>query len=103
MAFYTRSHKIITILKIIFLSKELEPDSTVRNFLTVQIEGNRKIQRNIDQYNLDMIISIGYRANSQINNAFKEWKLNSGSFVKEYLTVLSRASKMDNRTNLIYY
>lgn len=102
MAFYTRSHKIISILKIIFLSKELEPDSTVRNFLIVQIEGNRKNQRNIDHYNLDMIISIGYRANSQINNAFKEWKLNSGSFVKEYLTVQSGASKIDNRSNLIY-
>jgi len=102
MAFYTRSHKIITILKIIFLSKELEPDSTVRNFLTVQIEGNRKIQRNIDHYNLDMIISIGYRANSQIKNVFMGGKLNPGSVGKEYLTVQSGASKMDNRSNLIY-
>ena len=58
-------------IKHIFLSKELEPDTTVRKFRTVQIEGKRKVRRNIDHYNLDMIISIGYRVNSIRGTQFR--------------------------------
>ena len=52
-------------IKNIFNEQELSKDSTVGNFPTVQIEGNRKVNRNIDYYNLDMIISVGYRVKSQ--------------------------------------
>ena len=46
----------------IFDEKELEATSTVRNFRTVQKEGKREVSRDIDFYNLDMIIAIGFRA-----------------------------------------
>jgi len=51
-------------IKHIYFSKELVPIATVRKFRTIQTEGNRMVSRNIDHYNLDMIISIGYRVNS---------------------------------------
>jgi hypothetical protein len=69
-------------IKHIFLSNELEPDATVRKLRTVQIEGNRKVQRNIDHYNLDMIISIGYRVNSIRGTQFRIW---ANKVLKEYL------------------
>jgi hypothetical protein len=69
-------------IKNIFLSKELEPEATVRKFRTVQIEGNRSVQRNIDHFNLDMIISIGYRVNSIRGTQFRIW---ANRILKEYL------------------
>lgn len=47
-------------LKNIFKSKELTESSTIRNFRIVQTEGNRKVEREIEFYNLDAIISVGY-------------------------------------------
>lgn len=81
------------------LREELKEIPVIAKFATTASDGNIY---QIEHYILNMILSFGYRANSQINNAFKEWKLNSGSFVKEYLTVQSGASKIDNRSNLIY-
>ena len=51
-------------IKNVFDEGELQYDSTVANFATVQNEGIRKVERNIDYYNLDMIISVGYRVKS---------------------------------------
>lgn len=51
-------------LKSIFSSGELKRDSTVRKFRTVRLEGNRQVVRNIEYFNLDVIISIGYRVNT---------------------------------------
>lgn len=51
-------------IKNIFEERELQPDSTVANFATVQREGTRKIERSILFYNLDVIISVGYRVKS---------------------------------------
>ena len=48
----------------IFETKELDRNSTVRNFRTVQKEGTRDVSREIEYYNLDTIISVGYRVNS---------------------------------------
>jgi len=48
----------------IFKTGELERESTVAKFATVQQEGSRKIERMIDYYNLDAVISVGYRVNS---------------------------------------
>ena len=52
-------------IKTIYKTQELERDSTIRNFRIVQLEGKRNIERNIDHFNLDMIISVGYRVNSK--------------------------------------
>lgn len=54
----------------IFKEEELNKNSTVKNFLTVQNEGNRKIKRNIEHYNLDAIIAVGYRINSKKTTEF---------------------------------
>jgi hypothetical protein len=69
-------------IKHIYQSCELDPNSTVRKIRTVQIEGNRKVSRNLDHYNLDMIISIGYRVNSIRGTQFRIW---ASKILKEYL------------------
>lgn len=60
-------------IKNILEEKELLKDSTVGNFPTVQIEGGRRVNRNIDYYNLDMIIAVGYRTNSKKATKFRQW------------------------------
>ncbi len=57
----------------VFEEGELKKDSTVRNFRTVQKEGNREIERDIEYYNLDVIISVGYRVKSQEGTQFRIW------------------------------
>lgn len=69
-------------LKNIFSSNELDEKSTTENFSVVQIEGKRKVTRNIKHYNLDAIISIGYRVNSSRGVQFRKWASN---ILKEYL------------------
>jgi hypothetical protein len=60
-------------LKNIFEEGELEESSTVRKFRTVQLEGNRAVERDIDFYNLDVIISVGYRVKSHRGTQFRIW------------------------------
>ena len=57
----------------IYNDNELPMDSTCKNFLQVQKEGNRKVKRNIDHYNLDMIIALGYRVQSEVAVRFRIW------------------------------
>ena len=57
----------------IFKENELDDSSTRKFFLQVQIEGKRQVQREVSHYNLDMIISIGYRVNSLIGTQFRQW------------------------------
>ena len=61
-------------IKHIYEEGELDEKSVVRNFRTVQIEGNREVSREQVYYNLDMIISLGYRVNSIV--ATQLWKKN---------------------------
>lgn len=60
-------------LKNIFESGELEKDSTIRKFRIVQMEGTRKVKREIEFYNLDAIIAVGYRVNSYSATQFRIW------------------------------
>ena len=71
--FQTTKQLISYHLKNIFDEKELAKDATVKEFLTVQNEGKREVSRNIEFYNLDVIISLGYRINSKIATAFRQW------------------------------
>ena len=73
---------IIMHLKNIFEQGELEENSTAKNFLVVQTEGNRQVERNILFYNLDAIISVGYRVNSSKATQFRIWATN---VLKEYM------------------
>lgn len=60
-------------IKNVFDEGELEPERTVAKNATVQIEGGREIVRELDYYNLDMIISVGYRVNSLRGTQFRIW------------------------------
>jgi len=60
-------------LKNIYRQKELSEDSTIRKFRIVQTEGKRQVERNVDFYNLDAIISVGYRVNSIRATQFRQW------------------------------
>jgi len=57
----------------IYADKELEEERTYKKFLLVRQEGNRQVQRNIVHYNLDMIIALGYRVQSQVATRFRRW------------------------------
>ncbi|MCF6290520.1 MAG: virulence RhuM family protein [Desulfobacterales bacterium] len=60
-------------LKNIFEQGEVIPEATIRKFRIVQLEGNREVSRNVDFYNLDAIISVGYRVNSVRATQFRQW------------------------------
>ena len=57
----------------IYESGELEREATVRKFRTVQMEGKREVARNLEYFNLDVIISVGYRVNSTKTTQFRIW------------------------------
>jgi hypothetical protein len=57
----------------VFKENELEKNSTVANFATIQNEGGREVTREIEHYNLDVIISVGYRVKSQRGVKFRQW------------------------------
>ncbi len=60
-------------LKEVFESGEVQPEATIRKFRIVQTEGSRKVTRTVDFYNLDAIISVGYRVNSVRATQFRQW------------------------------
>ena len=82
-------------IKHIYTDKELEKESTVRFFRTVQQEGKRTITRNIAYYNLDAIISIGFRVNTKQGILFRQW---ANKVLKEYLL---RGYAINQRINLL--
>lgn len=57
----------------IYKDGELEPEATVRKFRTVQLEGTRQVSRELDYYNLDMILAVGYRVRSNVGIHFRRW------------------------------
>lgn len=66
----------------IYKTEELALDTTIRKFRIVRQEGTRQVNRNIDHYNLDMIISVGYRVNSKRGVQFRQWATQR---LKDYL------------------
>lgn len=71
---YKTSRENITMhISNIYKDNELPKDSTCKKFLQVQNEGGRSVKRNIDHYNLDMIIALGYRVQSEIAVRFRIW------------------------------
>lgn len=52
---------------------ELDQNRTVKEFLTVRLEGKRQVQRSVMHYNLDMVIALGYRVQSQVATRFRRW------------------------------
>ena len=66
----------------IYKEEELEQNSTRRNFRQVRMEGNREVEREIEYYNLDVIISVGYRVKSIQGTRFRQWATQR---LKEYI------------------
>ncbi|MCX6582614.1 MAG: virulence RhuM family protein [Candidatus Aminicenantes bacterium] len=69
-------------IKNIYQDGELDPVATVRNFRTVQKEGDRPVERLTECYNLDMILAIGYRVRSHVGTKFRQW---ATEVLKEYI------------------
>ena len=80
--FGVESNTITYHLKEIYQSGELEPDPTARKFRVVQREGSRDVTRQIDFYNLDVVIAVGYRVNSYQATQFRIWATNT---LKEFI------------------
>ena len=78
----TTKQNISLHIKNIFDEEELIENSTVKEFLTVQKEGNRKVERKVKYYNLDMILSLGYRIKSKVATNFRRWATER---LKEYM------------------
>jgi prophage maintenance system killer protein len=75
-------HNISLHIRNIFKEGELDKDSTVKEYLTVQKEGKRTVNRQIEHYSLDVIISVGYRVKSQRGTKFRIW---ANNILKDYL------------------
>ena len=67
----------------VYLESELEQEATIRKFRIVRQEGQRQVQRDIVHYNLDVIISVGYRVRSQQGTRFRQWATRT---LREHLT-----------------
>ena len=80
--FGVESHTITYHLKEIYQSNELQIDSTTRKIRVVQQEGKREVSRELDFYNLDAIIAVGYRVNSYQATQFRIWATNT---LKEFI------------------
>lgn len=80
--FDTTPENIVMHLKNIFNDGELDEISTHKKSLVVRLEGRRNVKRNLRHYNLDAIISVGYRVNSKRGVRFRQWATN---LLKEHL------------------
>jgi hypothetical protein len=66
----------------IIADRELSEKATIRNFRIVQLEGTRSVQRNVQHYNLDMILAVGYRVRSHVGIHFRRW---ASEILTEYM------------------
>ncbi len=98
LLFETTKQNISLHINNIFKEEELSPISTVKEYLTVQREGNRSIKRNQKYYNLDVIISVGYRVKSRRGTQFRIW---ANKVLKDYLlkgyAINQRLLKIENQ------
>ncbi|MBV5297091.1 MAG: virulence RhuM family protein [Rhodoferax sp.] len=80
--FQTSVPNISMHIRNVYEEGELQPEATIQKFLTVRAEGGRSVRRNLDFYNLDMIISVGYRVKSAVATRFRIWATQR---LKEYI------------------
>ena len=96
--FAVKEHTITYHIKEIYQTEELEANATTRKIRVVRKEGNRTVNRNIDFYNLDMIISVGYRVSSKRGVLFRQW---ANKVLKDYLlkgySINQRWEQIDTR------
>ena len=77
------TENIIQHLRNIYAEEELSPEATAKKFLVVRQEGSRTVRRELEHYNLDAIIAVGYRVNSKKATRFRQWATKT---LKEYIT-----------------
>ena len=80
--FQTSVPNISMHIRNVYEEGELQPEATIKKFLTVRLEGSRAVRRQLDHYNLDMIISVGYRVKSHVATRFRIWATQR---LKEYI------------------
>lgn len=80
--FQTTQQNISLHILNIYEEEELAPEATHKKYLSVQKEGKREVKRKLEYYNLDMIISVGYRVKSHIATRFRQWATQR---LKEYI------------------
>jgi hypothetical protein len=80
--YQTTKQNISLHIQNIYDEEELSEDATVKEYLTVQTEGDRQVNRQVKHYNLDMILSVGYRIKSHIATRFRQWATQR---LKEYI------------------
>lgn len=68
-------------IKKVYDDSELEPEATIKKYLTVQTEGSRQVSRETNHYNLQMIIAVGFKVNNERAVQFRKW---ANSIVKDY-------------------
>jgi len=95
-------------IKTIYKDKELLENRTIQKYLIVQQEGKRKVKREVDHYNLDMVISVGYRVNSIKATKFRQW---ATAVLKKYIVngftintekiTHERFSELENEVSLL--
>jgi len=92
--YQTTKQNISLHIKNIYDEEELSHEATVKDFLTVQNEGDRKVERKIEHYNLDMIISLGYRVKSSVATKFRIWATERlREYIKKGFTIDSERLK----------
>ena len=98
LLFETTKQNVSLHINNVFKEEELSPISTVKEYLTVHQEGNRTIKRNQKYYNLDVIISVGYRVKSRRGTQFRIW---ANKVLKDYLlkgyAINQRLLKIENQ------
>ncbi|KAA4986404.1 DNA-binding protein, partial [Bacteroides fragilis] len=96
--FDVKENTITYHIKEIYNVGELEVNSTTRKIRVVRKEGNRNVSRNIDFYNLDMIISVGYRVSSKRGVRFRQW---ATGILKDYMlkgySISQRIEHLENK------
>ena len=82
----------------IFKEEELSKEATVKNFLIVQHEGGRKVTRQVQCYNLDVIISVGYRVKSKRGTQFRQWATKIlNQYLRQGYAVSNRFERLEQR------
>jgi len=95
--FQSSRTNVVEHIKHIFEEGELSESTTCRKFRQVQKEGNREVSRELPFYNLDMIISLGYRINSKVATRFRQWATH-----KKFLLVATEDNRQVKRTCKIF-
>jgi hypothetical protein len=98
--FQTTIPNISMHIRNIYEEGELTPEATIKKFLTVRREGRRDVRRELDFYNLDMIISVGYRVKSLIATRFRIWATQR---LKEWKGQPKNISKRVTRRGIVYH